>query len=138
MSAIAEIQQILYNAVEDGGFGLDVAYENVKLDPKDKPAYLACFMLRAPTEQAELSWKGCDEHQGIFQIDINYPQGSGPTVHVEMADQINAVFKSGATFAGATENVNIRNVSAGIMQVAQGWATLSLSIEYYVFSGRVQ
>ncbi len=138
VSAIASIQKILYKAVQDGGFGLDIAYENVKFDPKSKDGYLSCFMLRAPTLQAELGWVGCDLHTGIFQIDINYPQDSGATAHAEMCDQINAFFKSGATFAGPTESVNIQNVSAGVMQVAQGWATLSLSIQYYVFSGRVQ
>ncbi len=138
MSAIADIQKILFNAVEDGSFGLPVAYENVNFDPKGLDGYLSVFLLRAPTLLAELSWNGCDNHSGILQIDINYPQGAGPTIHAEMADQINAVFKNGATFAGSVENVNIQNVSAGIMQVANGWATLTMTIEYYSYSGRVQ
>jgi len=138
VSAIAEIQKVLYSAVESGGFGLPIAYENVKFEPADKSGYLSVFMLRAPTLQAELGWVGCDNHSGIFQIDINYPEGEGPTSHAEMADTINAIFKSGGTFTGSTINVNIQNVSAGVMQIANGWATLSLNIEYYAFTERVQ
>lgn len=138
MSAIAEIQKILLSAVENGGFGLPIAYENVKFEPADKSGYLACFVLRAPTLQAELGWVGCDSHTGIFQIDINYPEGEGATQHVETADAINAVFKSGGTFTGSAISVNIQNVSAGVMQIANGWATLSLNIEYYAFTERVQ
>jgi len=39
VSAIASIQKILYKAVQDGGFGLDIAFENVKFDPKAKDGY---------------------------------------------------------------------------------------------------
>lgn len=138
VSAIAEIQKTIYKAVQDGAFGLPVAMPNESFDPKDKTGYLALFLLRAPTVQAELGWVGCDSHTGIIQIDINYPQGKGDTLHAEMADSINAVFKSGATFAGATISVNIRNVSAGQLQIGQGWATLPLTIEYFAFTERVQ
>ena len=138
MSAIAEIQKVLFKAVQDGGFGLPIAFENVTYDPKDGSGYLSCFLLRAPTLQAELGWKGCDSHTGILQIDINYPQDSGPTIHAQKADEINAYLYSGRTFTGDTEKVNIQNVSAGVMQIAQGWSTLPMTIEYFSFTERVQ
>lgn len=138
VSAIAEIQKILFAAVEDGNFGLPVAYQNVNFDQSTKDAYLSCFILRAPTVQAELGWNGCDNHSGILQIDIVYPQDAGPTVHAVKADEINAVFYNGRTFTGDNENVNIENVSAGAMQINQAWATLPMTIEYYSFTERVQ
>lgn len=137
MSAISEIQKVIYKAVQDGAFGLDVAYPNDTFDPTGSAGYLGLFLLRAPTVQAELGSEGCDLHTGLIQIDINYPQGKGDTLHAEMSDTINAWFRSGATFAGAAESVNIRNVSAGPLQIGQGWATLPLTIEYFAFSGRV-
>ena len=138
MPMIAQIQKILFKAVQDGGFGLDLSFENVTFDPKSLSGYLSCFLLRAPTFQAELGWKGCDNHSGILQIDINYPQDSGPTAHAQKADEINSYFYNGRTFTGDKEKVNIQNVSAGVMQIAQGWSKLSMTIEYYSYTERVQ
>lgn len=137
MAAITEINQILVKAVQDGSFGLDIAFENIKFNPKGKTAYIALFNLRSPTIMAELGPMGCDLHTGIMQIDVNYEQGGGIDELLEKADAINAIFKNGATFAGANENVNITNVSALPAVISRGWATVSMTIEYYVFSQRV-
>ena len=138
MAAITNINQTLVKAVNDGGFGLPIAYENIKFDKEVSSAYLSVFNIRAPTVQVELSWEGCDQHSGVFQIDINYKQGQGVDVLTQKADEINAVFKNGAVFAGTEESVNISNVSAEPVSIGRGWATISMTINYYVFSRRVQ
>ncbi len=137
MAAITEINQILKKAVEDGTFGLDIAYENSGFDPKQLQAYIAIFNLRAPTVQAELGWAGCDQHNGVFQLDVNYKQGGGTDEILIKADEVNAVFFNGQTFAGANENVNITNVTAEPVSIARGWATVSMTINYYVFTPRI-
>jgi len=140
MAAITEINQILVKAVQDGGFALDsqIAFENFTFNKDDLDFYLAIFNLRAPTELAELGAEGCDKHQGVFQLDVNYKQGGGVDELLTKADEINAVFKNGATFAGASESVNITNVTAEPVTTAQGWATVSMTINYYCFTLRVQ
>lgn len=138
MAAITEINQILKKAVQDGAFGLPIAFENDGYDPAGVPAYIAIFNLRAPTVQAELGWQGCDRHTGVFQLDVNYKQGGGTDELLEMADNVNAVFFNGQDFAGTSENVNITNVTAEPVTIAQGWATVSMTINYYVYSRRVQ
>lgn len=138
MAVIAEINQILKKAVQDGAFGLDIAFENSGFDPKQVPAYIAIFNLRAPTVQAELGWPGCDQHNGVFQLDVNYKQGGGTDVILEKADDVNAVFFNGQTFAGTNENVNITNVTATPVSIARGWATVSMTINYYVRTSRIQ
>ena len=138
MASITEINQILKKAVADGAFGLPIAYENSSFDPDDNAAYIAIFNLRAPTVQAELGWNGCDQHNGVFQLDVNYKQGGGTDEILEKADEVNATFFNGQTFAGTNENVNITNVTATPVSIARGWATVSLTINYYVFTLRVQ
>jgi len=138
MAAITEINQILKKAVSDGAFGLPIAYENSAFDPGDNAAYIAIFNLRAPTVQAELGLNGCDRHNGVFQLDVNYKQGGGSDVILEKADDVNATFFNGRTFAGASENVNITNVTSTPISIARGWATVSLTINYHVFTQRVQ
>jgi hypothetical protein len=140
MAAITEIDQILVKAVQDGGLALDsqIAFENFTFDKNLTDFYLAIFNLRSPTVMAELGLQGCDMHQGVFQLDINYKQGNGMTEMLTKADEVNAVFKNGATFAGANESVNITNVTAEPVVTAQGWATVSMTINYYCFTQRVQ
>ena len=63
--------------------------------PKSLEAYLACYVLRAPTLQAELGPQGCDAHTGLFQIDINYREGGGPTEALSKADLVTALNGAG-------------------------------------------
>ncbi len=137
MGAIAEISRIFYSNMDLGGFGLPVAYEGLDFDAKGVSAYLACFMLRAPTLQAELGPNGCDSHTGLFQVDVNYREGQGATALLEKADEINAYFYSGRYFESSTETVSIRNVSASRLNIAGGWSTINLTIEYQVYSKRI-
>jgi len=137
MGAIAEISKILYANMDLGTFGLPVAYEGLDFDAKGQAAYLSCFVLRAPTLQAELGPQGCDAHTGIFQIDVNYREGQGATALLEKADEVNAYFYSGRYFESSEETVNIRNVSASRLNIAGGWSTINLTIEYQVYSKRI-
>lgn len=137
MAAIADISKILYANMELGGFGLPISYEGIDFDAKGNQAYLACYVLRAPTLQAELGSQGCDAHTGIFQVDINYREGDGATEALQKADEVNAYFKSGAYFTDGQETVNIRNVSASRLNIVGGWATINLTIEYQVYSKRI-
>ena len=137
MGAIADISKILYANMDLGSFGLPVSYEGLDFDPKEYDAYLACYVLRAPTLQAELGPQGCDAHTGIFQVDVNYREGGGPTEALNKADEVNAYFKSGAYFTDSTETVNIKNVSASRLNIVGGWATINLTIEYQVYSKRI-
>ena len=138
MAAITEINQILKKAVSDGSFGLSIAYENSSFDPKQETAYIALFNLRAPTVQSDLGLNGCDLQSGVFQLDVNYKQGGGTDVILEKADEVNATFFNGQAFAGTNENVNITNVTATPVSIARGWATVSMTINYHVFTQRVQ
>ena len=119
------------------GFGLPIAQENVKYDSSDGEPYLELFDLPAPTVQASLGAEGCDNHSGIFQIDINYQANEGRAVLDQKADEINAVIKSGATFTENDVNVRIQNVSVQRLPVNNGYATLSMTIEYFAFTKRL-
>ena len=137
MGAISSIGKILYKALEDGNLSMPIAFEGLDFDPAGEEAYLACYILRAPTLQAELGSVGCDAHTGIFQVDINYREGIGATLALNKADEVNFLFKSGASFTDSVEVVKIRNVSASRLNLVGGWATINLSIEYITYSQRI-
>jgi len=117
--------------------GITVVLENIKHDSRAGAAFLACYQLPVPVTQATLGDGGCDLHSGIYQININYPEGKGLTACKTMADTLNAIFYSGATFTESTVNVRIKTTSVERAIVAGGYVTLPLSIEYYAHIERV-
>jgi len=133
----SDIRKAFNIAVGNAGFPIEIAYENVKYEPNVTTPYIQLFLLPVQPEQASLGDSGCDFHTGIFQIDINYAQSEGVTDLDAMADQINTLFKSGTSFTENGLQVRIENVGIGPLVVERGWATLSLSIEYFAYSQRL-
>lgn len=144
MAVFEDIEKALIGIMIDNGsvdpdisFSLPIAYENVEYDDADGEPYLSIFILPAATVQSTLGDGGCDDHQGIFQIDIKYKTNQGIAVLTKKADEINAIIKSGATFTNNGLNVRIRNVSRERVTISDGYATLPMTIEYFVFSERL-
>jgi len=136
-TTFADIDEIFNIAVLNAGFSIDVITENLDYSPNISTPYIAAFLLPLPTVQASLGSNGCDNQSGIYQLDINYPKDQGTTALKEMADEINGVFFSGANFSNSNLTVNIKNVSINRVIVQNGWASLSVSIEFYAYSMRV-
>ncbi len=124
-------------AVNAGSFSLPIAYENVDYQPEGNDPWLAVFQLPLQPVQASLGDDGCDFHEGILQIDINYPASTGRTLLDAKADEINAYFKSGATFTENDIKIRIENVGLARVVVDRGWITGNLNIEYYAYSERL-
>lgn len=138
MGAFAEIDNIFNIALLNAALGgIVVVTENLDYSPQSGVPYVAGYLLPAPTVQASLGRDGCDNHSGLYQIDINYPKDNGTTDLKVTADLVNQVFFSGAVFTLNNVVVNIRNVSIDRVVIAGGWATLSTTIEYYSYTQRI-
>ncbi len=138
MSAFEDINKAFVGAILDNSsFSLPVAFQNVEYDDSNGLPYLETFLIPAPTIQASLGDDGCDEHIGIFQINIKYKTYDGVSVLHQKADEINAIIKSGATFTNSTTNVRIKNVSIQNVTVSDGFAVLPMLIEYFAFTTRL-
>ena len=144
MAAFEDISKALMNAMLSNGtinpdtaFGLPVVFENVPYDETDGANFLACYLLPAPVLQATLGDEGCDNHSGIYQIDIHFQSFTGTNELYAKADEINAVIKSGSTFTFNGLNVRIENISISRLNVSDGQATLNISVEWFAFTMRV-
>lgn len=137
MAVFEDISKAFNGIMIDNDFSLPVVFENTPYDETTGDNFLAIFLLPSPTLQASLGDEGCDEHKGIFQIDIVYNTYSGTHELYQKADEINAIIKSGATFTNNTLNVRIGNVSIQRLTVSDGLATLNMSIDYWAFNKRV-
>ncbi len=120
-------------------FGSDnniaVALENIDAPTSVNTPYLASFMLLSDTEQADLFWT--EQRAGVYQIDINYASTKGSAPINKMADLINLAFKAGNTFQRNAICAEVQSVSLGPLQVENGWATRSLSINFIAFTARL-
>lgn len=92
-------------------------------------------MLLSDTEQADLFWT--EQRAGVYQIDINYASTKGSAPINKMADLINVAFKAGNTFQRNAICAEVQSVSLGTLQVENGWATRSLSINFIAFTARL-
>jgi len=137
MATFLDIDTAFNLAVLNAGFSVPVITENIDYSPKVETPFIAAYLLPAPTSQASLGDEGCDNHSGLYQIDINYPKDKGTTELKAMADNVNAVFYSGAVFTYNNVSVNIRNVSINRVVVQDGWAALTMTIEFYTYVSRV-
>jgi len=118
-----------------GANSIAVALENIDAPTSVNTPYLASFMLLSDTEQADLFWT--EQRAGVYQIDINYASTKGSAPINKMADLINVAFKAGNTFQRNAICAEVQSVSLGTLQVENGWATRSLSINFIAFTARL-
>lgn len=137
MGVFNSIDKILAKAVIDGAFGIPHTFTNEDFKPSDHSSYLNCTILPSPVLVATLGDNGCDDHSGIFQIDIRYREGTGITQHKKTADVINIQFANGKYFTDGEVSLRIENVSIAPLLIGGGWASLPMTIEYQVYSRRV-
>lgn len=141
MAVFLDIHEGLKEAVLSGAFVADdqVVFENNKDNSNKLSPWISVFILPAITDQATLggSGIGTDDHAGILQLDVNYPDYSGASDMITMCDTINAHFKSGAVFQKNNNCVRIGNVSISRIANNQGSATVNVSVEYFLQSSRV-
>lgn len=112
-----------------------VALENIDAPTSVNTPYLASFMLLSDTEQADLFFT--EQRAGIYQIDIKYASAKGSAPINKMADLINVAFKAGNTFQRNAICAEVQSISLGPLQVENGWATRSLSINFIAFTARL-
>ena len=120
-------------------FGVDnsikACIENIDCPTDTSTPYLASFMLTAPPEQADLSVN--ESREGIYQIDINYASHIGSKSINKMADILNKVFKTGSCFEFGGICLCVTSVSLNQLDVRNGWATRSLSINWQTYTKRL-
>lgn len=110
------IRSALVQAYQDGAFGLETFYENVK---RSHPSDLAehpnndkwAALSIVPTDTSPIGLGDCgdDEHLGFMQIELNYPVDSGENLILAKWEEIRAYFKAGRSFVSGSQSVTIRS-----------------------------
>lgn len=109
---------------------------NTALTNPPSALWLALHLLPTLSEPVTLGENGEDNHEGLFQIDINYPLNSGLGEVLLMADRIAKDYVAGTTLTYNGSQVKIMGSSLSPGRVAGGFYKASLTIRYYARSIR--
>lgn len=107
-------------------------YENTKFQtPANVPLWMSLSLLPVSSHAATLGDNGEDEEKGLFQIDINVPDGTNEKTLIQTADILKSFFTSGKslTYNGVTVVILSRVLSPG--RRADVWWRRSLTLTYY-------
>lgn len=83
------------------------AYEGVPFNPVTGAAYVAYTLIPTQERPSSLGQAGLTLRQGLFQISLFYPAGSGTGAMESVADAVKNVFVAGNVVTQGTTNVRI-------------------------------
>jgi hypothetical protein len=97
MSGVVSIRAALETALAAMSPSLSTAYENVAFTPVAGTPYQRAETMFARPDNREISANFVE--QGIFQVTLCYPTGTGPAAAAARAELIRSTFKRGNSFA---------------------------------------
>jgi hypothetical protein len=111
--------------------GIPVAYPNVPYKPSAGTAYLRASFLPAETVQASMGATGKDETNGIYQIDVVAPRGSG---RVQQIDTVADLFKRGTVLTYNSVKLRVRSVSIAPAILDGEWYFVPISVSFQTYT----
>ena len=132
--ALSDVNGVLIQAVIDLSLGFPIAHENVDFTPPDDAPWLAVYLLPGDDESLMKDALGLDQANGIFQVSIYTPSGSGDGEARRTADTILQYFKHGRTLA---QDTYISSSARNTGRNADGWYIIDVSINYQADIQRV-
>ena len=111
--------------------GTAIAFPNVPYKPSAGTSYLRSSFLPADTVQASLGSTGKDETNGIYQVDVVVPRGSG---RPSLVDSVADTFKRGTVLTYNSRTLRVRSVSIGSAILDDEWYFVPVSIDFQIYT----
>ena len=111
--------------------GTPVAFPNIPYTPQATTTYLRASFLPAETVQAALGASGKDETNGICQIDVVTPRGSG---RPQLIDTVADLFKRGTVLTYNSIKVRVRSVSMAPAILDDEWYFVPISVNFQSYT----
>lgn len=130
VSNVVDLEKALLTGVVGCALGMPVALENAPFDKPSGP-WAATFIIANQPSPRTLGDGGEDEHDGILQIDVNYPRLSGRAATLAMVGQITSYFYAGRALVYGATTVRVSSCGKPRSREVDGWYRTSLTIEWY-------
>ena len=126
-----DLQSALNDALADAFPTMPIAWENVKFTPTVGTTYFRVHLLRAKSDVKTLGQSPWIERQGIFQVSVFSPIGTGFGAPIGKAAEIVAAFKASTSFVynGLTVTIVLAWIGDGLDDEA-GWHNTPVNIQY--------
>ena len=134
--SLFKINACLRKTINDLGIGLPIAFENENFTPPVGEPWAAVFIIPNQPSVATLGDAGDDEHDGIVQIDLNYPTHQGTGLCLQKADFIRENYSAGKRFELEGQEIGITSCGRSSGRQIDGVYTISLTISWWAYTRR--
>jgi hypothetical protein len=126
-----DLQSALNDALADAFPDEQVAWENVKFTPTVGTMYFRVWLLPAKSDVMTLGPSPWIERQGIFQVSVFAPIGTGFGAPKRKAAEVVAAFKANTSFVynGLLVIIDKSWISSG-MNDDTGWYSVPVNIQF--------
>lgn len=111
--------------------GTPIAFPNIPYTPSADTTYLRASFLPADTVQSSLGTSGRDETNGVYQVDVVAPRGSG---RPSLPDTVADTFKRGTVLTYNSRSLRVRSVSIGSAILDDEWYFVPVSIDFQIYT----
>ena len=125
-------------ALETGFEGLSTTwtkfYEGMIVEPSEGDSFMTSHIMPVSSVVATIGLDPLIEHQGVYQITLYTPSGTGSGSIFTAADAVNSLFKAGAQFSSSGVSCRITECSMGPPTNWNSWYAVPVSIRYRAFT----
>ena len=135
MTTFNDIRAALESEVANvPGIPAQRAWENVRFEPTTGTPWVRMTLLPGSTRPAYLGADPENRHDGLFQVDIFWPENQGPASADTLADNVRSRYKVSNTLTAGTTNVRF-NWSERLPARMDGpWYVVSVRASWYTYA----
>ena len=126
--SVVKIDQAFVSSFIAGGFGLEIAHENLAYEPTTGTPYAQITTLQNDVTGYDLSSR--DLTDGVFRVILNHPAGSGAIVPKQKADEILNAYPIGSlvSYEGQAATIQSQQRQPGVAEA--GWYSIVITLGY--------
>lgn len=108
-----------------------IASPNVDYTPVVGTSFIRSTLLPAQTLQASIGIDGTNRYQGVYQVDVFSPQGTGPAAGIALVDEIIELFPRGLSLS--TDDITVRVATSSVLPAREepDWYQIPVSIDWF-------
>lgn len=110
-----------------------IAYENRAFTPTTGTEWVRSTVQFQNTRQDTLGTNGIEKYEGLYLIDLFYPEGGGPGDADTMADTIKAQFDPGDIFTENGKRIRVEYSERGQGRNESPWYFVPVSVRWYSY-----
>lgn len=134
--SLDNVQRAIIGAVSTSLGAIPAAYENEKFTKPSDAKWAEVFFLPNSPSVETLGANGQDRADGIVQINLNYPVGTGGSAARIDFESIRAAFPAGARPAYNGQEAVVLSCGRSSGRVVDGWYRVSVTIVWYALIPR--